>query len=250
MKVMDKEIYHQIQRIEQSHWWYVARRKIIFDWARQIISGCDSPQILDVGCGTGFNLEYLHNFGCMSAIGLDFSIEALTLCQERKLRYLVCGDALQPPFRSGSFDLILALDLIEHLEDDRHALQALGYLLKPGGYLLIFTPALNFLWSWQDEVGHHYRRYTAAELRGKLCDTGFRIQKVTYANTFLFPLIASARLALKIFGRPGNATSENDLHPGWSNNLLQAIFAAERPLLRYFSFPIGVSLLCVARKLS
>jgi len=245
---MKKEVYSQIQTIEQTHWWYVARRKIIFDWTLRILSSYSTPRVLDVGCGTGFNVEYLVSNGYSHVTGLDFSNESLVFCRSRNLTNLVCGDGARPPLRHESFDVIMALDLIEHLDDDVQALQEFGRLLKFDGSLIIFTPAFNFLWSLQDEVGHHRRRYTADELRQKLERVGLYIVKLSYVNTFLFPLIWAGRLALKILSDGIQVVSENDLHPGWSNGLLQAVFAAECPLLRRVNFPFGVSLLCVAKR--
>lgn len=241
-------MYQHIQNVEQNHWWYVARRKIIFDWIFQTLADYSSPKLLDVGCGTGFNIEYLQANGYKQVTGLDFSLEALSFCRSRQLSNLSCSDGTRPPFPSATFDVIVALDLIEHLADDVQALQELARLLKPSGSLVIFTPAFNFLWGLQDEVSHHYRRYTADELRYKLEMAGLHIYKLTYANTFLFPLIWAGRTALRWSGNNFQGTSENDLHPGWSNNLLQTIFAAERPLLRHINFPFGVSLLCIAKK--
>ncbi|UCC99583.1 MAG: methyltransferase domain-containing protein, partial [Phycisphaerales bacterium] len=152
------------------------------------------------------------------------------------------------PVRYQSFDVIMALDLIEHLDDDVQALQRFVRLLRPNGSLILFVPAFNLLWGLQDEVSHHCRRYTAGELRGKLEKADLRVNKLTYVNTFLFPLIWAGRIALRFFGSNAQIVSENDLHPGWSNGLLQAIFATERPLLRRVNFPFGVSLLCVAKK--
>ncbi len=245
---MHQEMYPHIQKVEQTHWWYVARRKIIFDWVWRILSDYSSPQLLDVGCGTGFNLEFLRAHGYNQVTGLDFSTEALNFCRSRHLTRLICSDGARPPLRGQSFDVVIALDLIEHLEDDNQALGELAHLLKPRGVLIIFTPAFNFLWGLQDEVSQHYRRYTAPELRRKVTQAGLTIDKLTYANIFLFPFIWAGRMVLRWRGNKIQGTSENDLHPAWSNNLLQAIFAAERPLLRYLNFPFGVSLLCVARK--
>ena len=245
---MKKEVYGQIQAIEQTHWWYVARRKIIFDWVFRTLSDHPTPCVLDVGCGTGFNVEYLRGYGYSHVTGLDFSNESLVFCRSRNLKNLVCSDGARPPLRHESFDVIMALDLIEHLDDDVQALQEFGRLLKFDGSLIIFTPAFNFLWSLQDEVGNHRRRYTAGELRQKLERVGLDIVKLTYVNTFLFPLIWAGRIALRILSDGIQVVSENDLHPGWSNGLLQAIFAAERPLLRHANFPFGVSLLCVAKR--
>jgi SAM-dependent methyltransferase len=245
---MKKEIYSQIQAIEQTHWWYIARRKIIFDWIFRTLSSNPAPRVLDIGCGTGFNIEYLSHYGYCHVTGLDSSSEPLIYCRSRNLENLVCGDGARPPLRYESFDAIMALDLIEHLDDDVQALKELGCLLKFDGLLIIFTPAFNFLWSLQDEVGNHRRRYTAAELRQKLERVGLYIVKLTYVNMFLFPLIWSGRIVLRIMGGGLKVVSENDLHPRWSNGLLQAVFAAERPLLRRMNFPFGASLLCVAQR--
>ena len=245
---MERELYNQINAIERDHWWYVARRKIIFDWLQRAATPGGRQRILDIGCGTGFNIECLHALGFHNVVGLDVASDALRFCRSRRLRMLVQGDATSPPFVSGSFDMILALDLVEHVEDDVTALRALHDALAPGGHLLVFTPAFQFLWSNQDAVSHHFRRYTARELRAKLAAAGFDVVKASYTNTLLFPVVWAGRISLKLRGDAGAAVSENEMHPRWANNLLQAIFAAERRLLRYIDFPFGVSLLTLATR--
>jgi SAM-dependent methyltransferase len=245
---VDHALYGQIQAIERHHWWYVARRKIIFDWVRAVTTPERQPRILDIGCGTGFNIEYLQGLGFERAVGLDLSPEALRFCRSRGLQALVQGDATNAPFRPRSFELILALDLVEHVKDDVTALRGLRDLLTPGGMLLIFTPAFAFLWSHQDEVSHHFRRYTARELRSKLSHAGLQVKKVSYTNTFLFPLIWAGRFSLKVRGSKTRRVSENDMHPAWANGLLEAIFAAERRVLRYANLPFGVSLISLATR--
>ncbi|HEC34687.1 MAG TPA: class I SAM-dependent methyltransferase, partial [Chloroflexi bacterium] len=233
---MKTEMYKHIHEVESAHWWYVARRKIVFDWVFRVLADYSGSRVLDVGCGTGFNVEYLRTYGYSQVTGLDFSTEALKFCQARNLPHLVCGDGIHPPFRHASFDMIMALDLIEHLDDDTRALREFARLLRPGGSIIIFAPAFNFLWGLQDEVSHHHRRYTASELRQKLEAAGLSIRKLTYANMFLLPLIWAGRIVLRLIGNDIRGTSENDLNPDWSNGLLQAIFSAERPLLRYVNF--------------
>lgn len=246
---MEAQVYKQIQQIEHDHWWYVARRKIIFDWVVRRARALDRPRILDIGCGTGFNIEHLRSLGFSRVVGLDLSSDALAFCHSRQLPALVQGDATRAPFRDGSFDMILALDLIEHVEDDVTAMRGLSRLLKPGGVLVIFTPAFQFLWGHQDEVSHHFRRYTAGELRSKIEDAGMQVEKLSYANTFLMPMVWAGRLVHKLRGVKDEAgMSENSMHPDWSNGVLQAIFAAERPLLRVMNLPFGVSLLTLAAK--
>ncbi len=245
---METELYNQIQAIEQTHWWYVARRKIVFDWVFRTLADYPAARVLDIGCGTGFNMEQVRARYGSQVVGLDLSTDALTFCRSRNLPDLVDGDSTRSPFRSASFDVIMALDLIEHLDDDQAALREVARLLRPGGAVIIFTPAFNFLWGLQDEVSHHRRRYTAGELRRKLDRAGLCVGKLSYANMALFPLIWGGRAVLRLLGHGDRVVSENDLHPDWSNGLLQAIFAAERPLLRRMDFPFGVSLLCVAKR--
>jgi SAM-dependent methyltransferase len=242
---VDRHLYAEIDRIEHDHWWYVGRRAIVFDWVSRAARD-RSNRILDIGCGTGYNVAYLQSLGFESVVGLDLAPDALAFARARGLRRLVQGDATRAPFRRQSFDLVLALDLIEHVEDDGQALHGLFDLLRPGGTLLVFTPAYRFLWSRQDEVSHHFRRYTASELQSKIEAAGFTVAKLSYANTLLFPVVWAGRLARKL--RPNRRVSENEMHPAWANRWLQAVFAAERPLLRHLNLPFGVSLLCLARK--
>jgi len=242
---MRADLYAQIHQIELDHWWYVGRRRIVFDWLRP---DDRRRRVLDIGCGTGFNIEQLRARGFEKVVGLDVSNDAIAYARSRGLRALVRGDGARLPFADAAFDLVLALDLIEHLEDDGEALRDMARVLAPGGRLLVFTPAYRFLWSLQDDVSHHFRRYTSRELRSKLSDAGFTVAKMTYANTFLFPVILAGRTVLRVIGRR-QRVSENDLHPSWSNGLLAAIFVAEAPLLRRMNFPFGVSLLSVAVRL-
>jgi SAM-dependent methyltransferase len=245
---MDAELYDIIRITEESHWWYVGRRRLVFDWLSRLLPEYSRPRVLDVGCGTGFNLQALCALGVSEAIGLDLADKALAFCRGRGLQTLVRGDAARPPFQDESFDLVLALDLIEHVQDDRAALDGLLRILRPGGRLILFTPAFSFLWSAQDRVSHHYRRYTAADLRGKLHESGYAIEKLSYANTLLFPIVWAGRLLLRVSGRSETVTDENRLHPAWTNGALARIFSMERPMLRYWNLPFGVSLLAVAAR--
>ena len=244
---MQHELYGQIRRIEADHWWYVARRRITFDWIQAALDRQPHPRVLDIGCGTGLNLEELRARGVTHAVGMDISAAALTHCRERRLPALLRGDGSRLPFLDATFDVIIALDLIEHIEQDDEALREIARVLRPGGQVVLFTPAFRFLWSLQDVVSHHFRRYTSAELRAKLRAAGLDVHKLSYANTFLFPLVYAGRLALRL-SRRADRLSENQLHPAWSNRLLAAVFGAERAIIRRVSFPFGVSLLAVAER--
>jgi SAM-dependent methyltransferase len=243
-----KEIYSQIFQIEQTHWWYAGRRKIVFDWVFRILDRTTRARILDVGCGTGYNLDILRKLGFSDVYGLDIAPEALYFCEARGLPQVICGDLTDVPFANESFDLVLALDIIEHLEDDLRGLRGMARLLKPGGALVIFTPALPSLWSLQDEVGHHFRRYTTAELKQKTLKTGLEIVKLSYANSLLFPLVWVGRMILRMVQNRVTLISEADLSPNWSNEILKNIFSTERAMLRRINFPVGVSIFCVCQK--
>lgn len=245
---MEKELYDNIQQVEATHWWYKARREIIFDRVKPILKSRPNPKALDIGCGTGYNLRYLQELGCQDVTGLDFSPNALEYCRSRNLERLICGDASRLPLRAASYDLITTLDIIEHLEDDVRTLEETYRALKPGGTLVIFVPAYQFLWSLQDEISHHVRRYTAQELQKKVLSAGFEIKKLTYANTFMFPLVWAGRLVLKIFRPHFKIASESQMNPTWMNGMLYQIFKAELPWLRRINFPFGVSILCVCEK--
>jgi SAM-dependent methyltransferase len=246
---MELELYEQIYQIEQTHWWYVARREIIFDYLKNAEIIESRNRILDVGCGTGSNLEYLQTNYSNFCVGLDLSMDALKYSNLRNTTNLVCGDGLNLPFSESTFDLILALDLLEHIDDDFQALNEFTRLLAPGGYLILFVPAFNFLWGLQDEVSHHYRRYSAKEIRSLISQNNLEFAKLTYTNFFLFPIIFFGRLFLRFYRNKMNIVSENDLSPGLINTILLKIFLLERPLVKHLNFPFGVSIFCIAQKL-
>lgn len=245
---MEKTLYDNIMQVEKTHWWYRARRNIIFDWVNQALKAYAQPKILDIGCGTGFNVDYLQQLGYGQVTGLDFSPDALSYCQSRQLQELICGNAEILPIQSGSYDVILTLDIIEHLDNDRQALSEIFRALKPGGTLIIFVPAFQFLWSFQDEISHHKRRYTIGELKEKILSTKFELKKLTYVNSLLFPVVWFGRAILKLFPNSFKITSESQMNPAWMNGILYYIFLSELPLLRYMNFPFGVSILCVCKK--
>jgi SAM-dependent methyltransferase len=241
-------IYPHLYRIEPHHWWYAGRRKILFDRILPLLSQGESIQILDAGCGTGYDIQCLTQHENADVVGLDISQDALSFCQKRGIRQLVCGNGTLFPFPESSFDIVLALNIIELIQDDRTALKELARILKPGGTLIILTVAYRFLWSFHNDVYHNVRRYDLGDLQKKVLQTGLTISKLTYANTFLFPFIFAGRLLIRIMGRPKFVTSENELHPAWSNDFLRSIVASESLFLNHIDFPFGASIICIAKK--
>lgn len=243
---MQPHTYPIMYQVEGSHWWFVGRRRIIASFMRSIVDDLktERPRILDVGCGTGANLELLANFG--AAEGVDISAEALSFCRQRGLASVKQGPAEALPYDDASFDVVTALDVVEHLDDDLAGLKEMHRVVRPGGRALLFVPAFMFLWGVQDDVSHHRRRYTLPQLRAAVLSAGFEIERATYLNITFFLPILIARLLMRITGyRP---ESENNLTIGFLNGFLGAIFGAEATLLRYASFPFGVSAICVARR--
>ena len=246
-KEMQQHTYAIMNRVEDSHWWYVGRRLILESFLERIIENSkykiQNPKILDVGCGTGGNLEMLQKFG--AAEGVDVSDEALEFCQSKGLT-VHKGLAEALPFADESFDVVTALDVVEHLDDDAAGLKEMRRVLKTGGKSLIFVPAFMFLWGVQDDVSNHRIRYTKKQIVERLQLAGFEVERATYANITFFAPILAGRTIMKLTGiKP---ESENNVNISALNGVLGKFFGAERFWLKNLNFPFGVSIVIVARK--
>jgi SAM-dependent methyltransferase len=245
---MQLHTYSIMYEIEGTHWWFAGRRRILESFLERIFDGVDikdgRPRILDVGCGTGANLEMLSRFG--EAEGVDVSEAALAFCRARGLTDVHLGAAENLPYENGSFDLVTALDVVEHLDDDVAGLREMRRVLRPGGKALLFVPAFRFLWGVQDDISHHRRRYRLPELISTLHAAGFYVERATYANITFFMPILFGRVLMRVTGiRP---ESENNIGVSFLNRPLGWIFGSESKWLRYLNLPFGVSALCVARR--
>src|SRR3990170_5193646 len=159
---MEKELYGLYHREEDSWWWGVGRRTLIASLWKRYGNGNGRPSFLEIGCGAGGLLKELSTVG--TAYGLDVEAEAMKYCRERGLDALCLGDAAALPYRDNSFDAVVCVDVLEHLDDDGAALADIFRVCKPGGRLLATVPAFQFLWSRRDEQLHHKRRYTLGEI--------------------------------------------------------------------------------------
>lgn len=244
---MQQHTYAIMDRVEDKHWWFVGRRAILETFMRQIAAKLSSPQaelrILDIGCGTGANLEMLSQFG--EAEGVDVSDDALDFCRRKGLA-VNKGLAETLPFDDESFDITTALDVVEHLDDDIAGLKEMHRVTRRGGYSLIFVPAFMWLWGVQDDVSNHRIRYTKKQIVGRLKKAGFTVERATYANWTFFAPILAGRTLMKIAGiKP---ESENNVNVSALNGLFGKLFATERFWLKNFGFPFGVSIVVVAKK--
>lgn len=242
---MNPAEYAQLFKLGQAHWWFVGTRDIIVSSLRHR-SFRDTP-ILDVGCGSGLMTERLSNFG--TVFGADKDDGALTHCRTIGLSRLCRSDAVSLPFKSETFGLIVATDLIEHCEDDRAVLGEFHRVAASGGTLLISVPAYNWLWSKHDVALHHQRRYSKDKLIQKVGAAGFVVDRTSFFNTALFVPIALKRL---IFERAGSAQPEQGIKYYENfrllNQMLLAILRLEKWLLKFGGPPFGLSILLLASK--
>ncbi|MEO5927989.1 MAG: class I SAM-dependent methyltransferase [Patescibacteria group bacterium] len=241
---MDRSLYRDHHRLEESHWWFLGRRKIIRTLLETLRLRAPS-RVLDIGSGAGGMLETLLPYGSVSA--LEGDAESATHIRERYAdRVTVLPQFFeQANILPGSFDVVSLFDVLEHIEDDEAALRKIFAILSPGGTLIITVPAFPFLWSGHDVLNRHFRRYVGKELRFKIEQAGFKIRRLSYFNFFLFLPIVIARLFFRASGRV-----ESDFHVpnAGTNTLLMKIFSAEHAFVRRVNLPIGVSILAVAKK--
>lgn len=254
---MEQHTYAIMDEVEGSHWWFVGRRAILETFLRQIVNRSEfrlqtadadksvrAPlRILDVGCGTGANLEMLSQFG--EPEGVDVSDDALEFCRKKGLK-VQKGLAETLPFADEAFDLTTALDVVEHLDDDIAGLKEMFRVTKMGGYSLIFVPAFMWLWGVQDDISNHRIRYTKSQIVERLEKAGYTIERATYANWTFFAPILAGRTLMKLTGiKP---ESENNVNISALNGVFGKLFSSERFWLKNLNFPFGVSIVVVARK--
>ncbi len=243
---MNNAEYGTMFKLETFYWWFVARRKLLDDLIAGLRVTPEKTTFLDVGCGTGLNLSVLSRYG--KVFGADTSPQALIFGASRGFHNLVLSNAECLDFDDSNFDVVTALDVLEHTDNDRCALKEMWRVLKPGGALVVTVPAYGFLWTEHDEALHHRRRYTAYELRNKMTNVGFEVSRCTYFITLFFFPILLMRLIQSLTKKSVEAKTSHVILPAWLNSLLVRILDFERFLLRWVNLPLGVSVVAIARK--
>jgi ubiquinone/menaquinone biosynthesis C-methylase UbiE len=245
---MEYSEYTKMYELEDSHWWFLGKRKIAEKMIARYVPLTPQDRILDVGCGTGGMMKVLREHG--QVFGVDICSLGLELARGRGFDSLSQGSALGLPFADNTFALITSFDVLYHEEvgNDALALREYYRLCRPGGSLLITDSALPILYSQHDQAYHGSRRYTARDLRRKVTQAGFQVLKLSYMNMLLFPFVFAIRMTKRY--APGNTSESSDLHPvsPLLNSILFAIYGLEGSLLTRANLPVGSSLLCVARK--
>ena len=244
---MEPIAYQSMSELEGQHWWFAGRRQIL-DHALKCLEQTEPMQILEVGCGTGGNLEMLSAYG--QVCGIEPDPVARQLSAARGIAEVVDGRLPNElDFGDRRFDLLAAFDVLEHLEQDKESLHELVGLLNPGAKAILTVPAYPKLWSAHDEVHHHKRRYTKRGFESLIEGAGLEIVQLSHFNTLLFLPAALARMASKMKSpAPGESPSMETMPPQRLNQVLGAIFASERHLLNHVSLPFGLSLLAVAQR--
>lgn len=241
---MERQAFDRMAELDGAHWWYLARRRILSSLIARYGDLPPDARILEVGCGTGHNLEMLSGHGHVDAVELDDDARALA---ERRLGRPVLNGRL-PDIADEieqRYDLLTLLDVLEHIPDDRSALAGTFRLLKPGGKLLLTVPANPWMWTAHDAVHHHHRRYRKREIGRLAREAGFQIDLLSPFNTLLYPAIAAMRLLGKAVGK----TESDDRMPSAPvNTVLDRVFGAERPLLGRVPMPFGVSIAAVLKR--
>lgn len=239
---MERAAYREMAELDQRHWWYRARRAILADLIRREVAPPADARLLEIGCGTGHNLEMLGRFGQLDAIELDDESRAIA---EKRLGRGIMSARLPEltGIQDRHYDMIAALDVIEHIDDDVGAIAAIATRLKPGGKFIMTVPAHPWMWSAHDTVNHHKRRYSKRGLRQLIEGSPLRLQKIGYFNSLLFPLAIADRVASKLRGKDD---ADVKLPSAPVNSALETVFAAERHLVGRLPLPPGLSLFAVA----
>ena len=252
---MNTEDYEYLYQLEEHFWWFAGMREITASLLDPALPGRERA-ILDAGCGTGGNLEWLARYAGGGRIaGIDLIETALRFCRARGAARLAQASATALPFADESFDLVTSFDVLVQIPGagaDEAAIREMFRVLRPGGVAFVRCAAYAWMMSGHDRALGTQRRYRLEELEEKLRRAGFEILRGTYANSLLFPVAAVRRLALKRLGLADSGSDVKPLPPHleWLNRLLRRALLREARFLQRpgAKLPAGLSVICIARK--
>ena len=242
---MEKEEYSKMYELELDYWWFKGKRFLVKIWLDKYFSNRKNLTILDVGCGTGMNMQLLEQYGLV--YGLDASDDSLSFCKKRGLNNLAKASAENIPCKNDCFDIVTMLDVLYHknIRDDNRALKEISRTLKKDGILIITDSAMKCLWSRHDIAVHAGRRYNKMELQKKLENTGFKIEKISYFNFLLFlPVFVSRKICN--FAGAGPKSDIQKINP-FLNTLIHKYYSFEVYLLKYLNYPWGISIFAIGK---
>ncbi len=243
--------FEQFESLEERHWWFRGRRAVYLELLRGALQGVRPARVLDLGAGVGGFLEELGRLGDQVHY-TELVPEALRCCAKRGAGAGVLADGTALPFAEMSFDVVCLFDVLEHIEDHEAVLNEVARVLNPQGIAIVSVPAHPWLWSENDRISEHVRRYTRRELREVVDDAQLVLERCTYTNAALFPAIAgfvlAAETARRLHLTPGHATNLSVPMPRSLDQLFYRVFVAELAVSRKWDLPFGHSLCAVVRR--
>lgn len=247
---MKPEFAARYLELARWHWWFRGRERILAAVLRHELSGGPRrDRILAVGAGPPERLAWVTEVAGAGGCVLGLDVDPVHAGAPPPGVHHVIGDLLDPPFRPGSIDVVLALDVLEHLDDDAAGLEQASRLLRPGGLLIVTVPAFPSLWGPHDEVNCHRRRYTRRALRRAFALARLPPPRLSHFNVLAFPFAAAVRWTRRALGIAASGLSDVAVGgPGPLNDLMAAAFGWESRVVPRISLPFGVSLLAIARR--
>lgn len=250
---MSQRLIDIFSQIEEYHWWFEGRRIFL----KKIMDSYLDPKrqkikILDIGCGTGSNINFLSKFG--EVYGVDNYKLAIDYCKRKGYKNIKLSQAYKLPYPNSYFNIITMLDVLEHIEDDKKALMEAKRVLKKDGLIVITSPALPFIWSKHDTLQGHFRRYTKSGISDLSSAVKLKIGFINHYNVLLSPLVIGVRLAskhMKFFAKLGEYDSKINFdiaNKKLINKILLLIIKTEVSLVRWVDYPIGISVVAVLSK--
>lgn len=249
---MRRDLYDEQNRLEKYYWWHIGKRKIALEMVekyRMKEKKRKSIRILDLGCGTGMIMKDLKPFG--EIWGVDNSNDAIQYCRDKKAGDFLIRANLEKklPFEKNIFDVVICLDVLEHIKNENLVLSEMKRILKGKGIILVTVPAYPKLFSYWDRTVGHYRRYNINHLKDIFKRNNLKIEKMSYYNLFaLFPAIIFRSIKSKQSFKTKNYSSDFIALPGLFNKFLLLLSVMERNILGIINLPAGLSILCLARK--
>ncbi len=244
---MNNREFKILFKTEERYWWFIGQRYLLKRFLDKFYKKRNKEiKLLDVGCGAGINLKLLTNYG--TAKGLDVSEQALEFCSKRGLSTFK-SDIMKINSKKEEFDVITALGLFYHKDvtDDLTGFKKIYRILKPGGRFFMFDCAMKSLYGKHDLAFQGGRRYSRKELKSKLEKAGFTVERITYCNTLLFPVVYLKRKLEKLSSTLPKSEVKTDFNP-FFNLILKKMYLFELYWLKYFSYPFGINIMVVARK--